>query len=169
MKKITIDGKDIEISDESFEAFKEQFIKEDKRWRAFKKEDNKIFNIKSHSYYYINTIGKVSEGVERGNDYCNYHFNTKNYYKTEKKAERALEIFNILRKYAWDDITEEEFKNKQIDKWKIEEYNGKITCDCCSNYLSNGTLFKTLKDCQSVIYEIGYDDFITYCVLGGIR
>lgn len=164
MKKIIIDKKEIEISDESYNALKESLVKEDNK--RFKPKEDKI-------YWAITSDGEIDYYYWRErSSFDKRHYNTKSCYKTKEEAERALEIFAILREYAWDDITREELENDGIYKYEINVIFADKSLNICwwdDFWSGSNIIFKTGKGAQAVIDQVGYDDFVKYVVLGGIR
>lgn len=92
MKTISIDDKKIEISDESYEAFKKQFIKPDKAilWRPEHGE----------AYFAVSSDGEVykyrfcSEAIDE------HHYKMGGIFRTEEEAQEALETGWIAKRKA---------------------------------------------------------------------
>ena len=158
MKTITLEnGKKVEISEESYNALAGAV--QNKRWRAGKT-----------NYYRFISGGDVFRHDDDYDFYDNYRYASKNYYKTKQEAERALEIFYILRKYEHE-FTKEELEDKKLRKYSIKLDTEDKCIDPVLFYytIDNNVLFKTSQDAQNCAIEIGYDDYIKYVILGGIK
>lgn len=152
MKKIILDGHEIEISDESFEAFKRQFTKEPK-------DRVKMYGI----YYYITLCGAVSSSPDYCDETDNYLYAIGNYYLTKEEAKRALEIQNILSKYKYK-FSKEELEDIHTDKWYIyidtqDKLLKTVRSVIC---LPSNILFKNKEFAQKAINEIGYADYVHF-------
>lgn len=78
MKKITIDGKTIEISDESYEAFKKQFVVEEEWPKS------------GDMYRYIDSSGDSAYSTCVNDDIDRFNKSIGNCYRTRGEAEEAL-------------------------------------------------------------------------------
>lgn len=92
MKTITIDDKKIEISDESYEAFKKQFVTKDKAilWKP------EI----GQPYHYINSAGGVEFSHWTNLYRENYYYDIGNTFKTKEEAQEALETGWVAKRKA---------------------------------------------------------------------
>lgn len=93
MKTITIDDKKIEISDESYEAFKKQFVTKDKAilWEPEKAKD----------YYIVSQGGSISSfRWYSENDFDIHNQKMGNIFKTKEEAEEALKTGWIAKRKA---------------------------------------------------------------------
>lgn len=162
MPKIKIDGKEIEISQESYEAFKEQFLKEEKRWVPKLGEE----------YWFVNTIGIEYQG-EWENDYIdNFRLNTGNCFKTENEMEKHLEKLHAIAevtKYCYDNdlVLDPDWEDFKQSKYSIiynnenKEINWlRLTClqDCLVlPYLKSteacGQVIKEKEDALKIIFN----------------
>ncbi len=79
MKKIIIDDKEIEISDESYEAFKKQFVKSEV-WKPGINEE----------YWTVGFGGEITSWVNAGEYDYDFDYSIGNCFKTEEEAEEAL-------------------------------------------------------------------------------
>ena len=75
-----------------------------KRWRAEKKIEQ---------YFYIDNSGIIGLVYEDSDDVDDYNYKTRNYFKTEKEAQRYLN--NINTYYELMDLAEELNNGKKID------------------------------------------------------
>lgn len=159
MKTITIDNKEFEISEESYEAFKKQFVKDDKRWKPEINED----------YWDINNYEDVLSSTWFDDKFDNIQYINKNVYKTEAECDRALEILNILNKYSYD--FSEEWENYDIDKYYLFYgfEDAEIDCDYEFHCKSSSRHFKDKKIAMEVAKLIGEEDYKKYIVFGGIK
>jgi len=83
-------GKEITISDESYEALFPQ-----KRWRPEYNE----------TYYYVNSAKEVDFNLWSNDSIDNYRYKTRNVFRTGKEAEQKLHA--IKKKYKILDVIEE--------------------------------------------------------------
>lgn len=153
MKTITIDDKKIEISDESYEAFKKQFVTKDKAilWKPEK------------TYWYIEDAGEIFTD-EGGCFGFEHRYELGNVFRTEEEAEEALKTgwiakrkaeVEILRFIAENDLEfEPDWEDSLIkhfiqysysdERFKINFFVG--------NQCNTGSFhFKSEKDAQKVI------------------
>ena len=161
MKKIIIDNKEIEISEESFKALKDSLIVDENR--RFKPKYDEL-------YWYIDSNGEVDWCSWDDDEIDTFRYANHNIYKTEEEADRALEIRNILNKYSYD-FTREELEDENLVKCSILVHpaSRKLQINKNFSYFYGTRLFKTQEDCQKAIDEIGYEDYITYCIMGNIK
>lgn len=156
MKKITIDNKTIEISDESYEAFKKQFIEPDKAilWKPEKGE----------RYRYINSSGRALSHYF-DNDWVDKHYySIGNMFKTEEEAEEALKTgwvakrqaeVKILRYIAEHDLEfepdwEDEYENKYSIYYSCRREGFDVAAWNIHQYYTL-PYFRTEEDAQQVI------------------
>ena len=160
MKTITIDNKEIEISDESFKAFKEQFMKDNVRWKPEYDED----------YWYINFYKEVLGATWFDYEFDNIQYTNKNVYKTKAECDRALEIRNILNKYSYN-FTEEEWEDYDIGKYHLyyDFEDAEIGCGCEFHCKWSSRYFKDEKTAMEVAELIGAEDYKKYIAFGGIK
>lgn len=121
MKTITIDDKKIEISDESYEAFKKQFVTKDKAilWKP------EI----GQPYHYINSTGGVVFSHWDNSYNENYYYDMGNIFKTQQEAQEALDTgwvakrkaeVKILRFIAENDLEfEPDWDNDNVNKYYV--------------------------------------------------
>lgn len=115
MKTIIIDDKKIQISDESYEAFKKQFVAKDKAI-LWKPEDGDM-------YWFIGveddcqTINWNSDGVDQ------YAYEIGNTFKTRGEAEEALETGWIAKRKAEVRILRFIAENDLEYAWRTNESN----------------------------------------------
>lgn len=125
---------------------------------------------KGQRYWFVDYEGKVDFNSDVYDKIDEYRYKIGNYYLTEEEVKRALEILNILNKYSYD-FTKEELEDIDIQKhyilFNVNDKN--LIADYSCYCLGSTCLFETEEDCQHAIDEIGYDDYIKYCVMGGIK
>lgn len=85
MKKITIDGQDIPISDESFEALKKSLLKKDR----FVPEDEQ-------TYYYVNSWGEKCSSAWSGGMEDTICLGQGNVFATREEAEEHAEKLKAI-------------------------------------------------------------------------
>lgn len=81
MHTIKIDDKEIEISDESYEAFREQFIK-DKRWKPSK----------GKLYYYVGNDGSVYSGNWYNDKTDKFNYEQGNCHRVLEGSQQHLQL-----------------------------------------------------------------------------
>ena len=154
MKTIIIDDKKIEISDESYEAFKKQFVTKDKAI-LWKPEIGQL-------YHYISSVGCVafSHWVNSYNE--SHYYDIGNIYKTKEEAQEALDTgwvakrkaeVKILRFIAENDLEfEVDVNDPKIFSIFYDFSNGVFSYSYSTMHLDN-TLptFRTGTDAQKVI------------------
>ena len=96
------------LENENKKEKKQENKKGIKRWRA---EIN-------DTYFYANDYGDVDFCVENNDEADNYRYKTRNYFITEKEAEKYQEIINTY--YDLMDLAEELNNGEKID-WKNKE------------------------------------------------
>jgi hypothetical protein len=117
MKKITIDDKVVEISDESYEAFKKQFVTttSSKRWKAEYGE----------KFFCVNMVNAVIPIILFDKSMLDKYYNANNMYKTEELAEmevlrREARVDTYLPEdgdeyYCWSVEDKHVFENNWMD------------------------------------------------------
>ena len=115
MKTIIIDNKKIEISDESCEAFKKQFVTKDKAI-LWKQQGGNNYWTNSEYYQYI-----VSEWESDAADYQRYELG--NIYKTKEEAQEALDTGWIAKRKAEVKILRFIAENDLEWDWEAGESN----------------------------------------------
>lgn len=154
MKTITIDDKKIEISDESYEAFKKQFMTKDKAI-LWKPEGN-------DGYFYIDDYGDIctSRGGGSGTEFRHELGNT---FKTKEEAQEALDTgwvakrkaeVKILRFIAENDLEFEpdwdsDNENKCYVLYSHDNRGFQVTGSCRHQH-SILPYFKSREDAQKV-------------------
>jgi len=126
MKKIIIDNKEIEISEESYEAFKKQFIKGKHvdRWEDLEKIDG----------LYVNTYSEIMDiyGVTKEH--------LKNTFKTRKQALSSLAMAQLSQLMdEYESTKNVDWENSKQMKYFICRINDKILKDsdsCLYYFLS---------------------------------
>ena len=104
---IVINGKKAELTEEQLKKLGIQ-VSNNKRWRGNLDE----------KYYRVDTFNKVSSLEDINSDYDTWLYDSHNYFKTRKDAEkyaRVLKTEMLLRKYA-DEHNEDMVKDKAIQK-----------------------------------------------------
>lgn len=157
MKTIIIDDKKIEISDESYEAFKKQFATKDKAI-LWKPEGNDV-------YFYIDDYGDIctrSWGGS-GTEFRLRH-ELGNTFKTKEEAQEALDTgwvakrkaeVKILRFIAENDLEfEPDWDNDDVNKYYVyyahDNRNFQVTTSCRHQH-SILPYFKSEEDAQKLI------------------
>ena len=156
MKTITIDDKKIEISDESYEAFKKQFMTEDKAilWKP---------NV-GEGYYYLAIEGLAYNTTWWNNIHDRYCYEMGNVFKTKEEAQEALDTGWVAKREAevkllrfiaendlefgpdWDDDDED----KCCVRYSHDSRSFQIGESCTQQY-SILPHFKSREDAQKVI------------------
>lgn len=156
MKTITIDDKKIEISDESYEAFKKQFVTKDKAilWKPKVRQP----------YHYISSAGCVafSHWVNYYNE--SYYYDIGNIFKTKGEAQEALDTgwlakrkaeVKILRFIAENDLEfEPDWDTNDANKYYVYysyDSRGFQVTESCRHQHSILPYFKSREDAQKVI------------------
>lgn len=152
MKTITIDDKKIEMSDESYEAFKKQFVTKDKAilWKPEV----------GQTYYCVDE----AEAIDYSRwDNCyseNFYYDIGNIYKTEEEAEEALKTGWVAKRKAEVEILRFIAENDLEREWETGESNyclyydsgsGKFGCLSLSNDRYTTPCFKSREDAHKVI------------------
>ena len=143
----------------------------DEDYSKYNKVNNGRVEIeKGERYYYIDIYGNEESSLNYGSYSDHYNFATKNYYKTEKEAERALEIFNILRKYSYTPIIEE-FEDGDLEIYSnyVNVEDKLLRAADYSYYYGNSIFFKTEELAEQCAKKIGYTDWVKYITLGGVK
>lgn len=152
MKKIIFDNKEIEISDESFEAFKQQFLPKDKRWVPEYGE----------KYWYVNNVGNEDWRYYKNDVIDNFRINTGNCFKTREEAEKHQDkLFAIAEVTAYmyenDLVLEPDWSDKKQRKYYIYYYNEykKFSYEYhyYTQYCNILPYLKSSEACQQVIKE----------------
>lgn len=153
------------VTREEFEEFKKSIQPIEKQ-----EEKPKDRADKDQKYWYLDEMNVISSHIDIYDDIDNYYYKTGNYYLTEEECKRAKEIQDILLKYSYN-FSIEELLNNNVSKYEIYvDIDDKILrISNSAYYLSTLRLFKTTEDCQKALDEIGYEDFIKYCVKGNIK
>lgn len=156
MKTITIDDKKIEISDESYEAFKKQFVTNDKAilWKP------KV----GQPYHYINDAGCTDHSYWNNYYSENYYYDIGNIFKTKEEAQEALDTgwvakrkaeVKILRFIAENDLEfEPDWDNEGAYKYYVyysHDNRGFQVAESCRRQYSILPYFKSKEDAQKVI------------------
>lgn len=115
MKTIIIDDKKIEISDESYEAFKKQFVTKDKAilWKP------EI----GQPYHYINSAGGVEFSHWTNLYRENYYYDIGNTFKTKEEAQEALDTGWVAKRKAEVKILRFIAENDLERDWEAGEPN----------------------------------------------
>src|SRR5574344_2120334 len=124
----------------------------------------------NEEYWYINDYGEKCSSYECFMTADDYRYKTGNYYLTYEECLRAKEIQDILNKYSYRFSTEE-LENSNVKKYEIfaDIDDKKIKIHQMYYCLSTNFKFNNQEDCQKAIDEIGYDDYLQYCVRGNIK
>ena len=156
------------VTKKEFEEFKKSI--QNNQPIANKEEKPKDRVEKGQRYWFIDTAGNVSHCEDFYDKLDNYHYKVGNYYLIKEEVKRASEIQNILLKYSYN-FTKEELEDINICKHYICINSKMNKLYIASNFafISGERLFKKHEDCQRAIDEIGYDDYIKHCVMGGIK
>ena len=152
MKTITIDDKKIEISDESYEAFKKQFVTKDKAILWKPEEDE--------GYWFAARSDTTSENVFWCNDVIDRsNHELGNCFKTKEEAQEALDTGWIAKRKAEVKIlrfiAENDLEGSNEDDRYVMFYdpdNG-IFRSAKARWVSRGDAihFKSMSDAQKVI------------------
>lgn len=156
MKTIIIDDKKIQISDESYEAFKKQFVTKDKAilWKP------EI----GQPYHYINSTGGVVFSHWDNSYNENYYYDMGNIFKTQQEAQEALDTgwvakrkaeVKLLRFIAENDLEFEpdwdsDNENKCYVLYSHDNRGFQVTGSCRHQH-SILPYFKSREDAQKVI------------------
>lgn len=153
MKTIIIDDKKIEISDESYEAFKKQFVTKDKAilWKPEK----------NGRYYYVNGDGVANYRFCYPDGGDRYNLETGNTYKTKEEAQEALDTGWVAKRKAEVKLLRFIAENDLEWDWEAGESNYGLYYDSrarefdCLNLLNDRhsilPYFKSREDAQKVI------------------
>lgn len=87
--QVTINGKtiQIELTEEQINQIKKE-VNPNKRWRA------KDLGL----YYYVTSGGQTSESRELYMEVDDFHYNQRNYFKTQQEAQQHLDKLNLIAK-----------------------------------------------------------------------
>ena len=156
MKTITIDDKKMEISDESYEAFKKQFVTKDKAilWKP---------NV-GEGYYYLAIEGLAYNTTGWNTIHDRYCYELGNIFKTKEEAQEALETgwvakrkaeVKLLRFIAENDLEFEpdwdsDNENKCYVLYSHDNRGFQVTGSCRHQH-SILPYFKSREDAQKVI------------------
>lgn len=121
MKTITIDDKKIEISDESYEAFKKQFVTKDKAilWKP------EI----GQPYHYISSAGCVAFSHWDNLYNESYYYDIGNIFKTKEEAQEALDTGWVAKRKAEVKILRFIAENDLEWDWEAGESNYSLYYD----------------------------------------
>lgn len=164
--KSNTEKKEEYVTKAEFEEFKKSINK------LIEKNDDKKETDRAKvgsNYYYIDSCGGVCVRIDYYDDVDNCHYKMGNYYLTEEECQRAKEIKDILNKYSYNFSTKELEDTNITKKYYLLVYNHLLTYNPSLYGICATRLFKNEEDCQQVIKEIGYQDYIKYCVRGGIK
>ena len=152
MKTIIIDDKKIEISDESYEAFKKQFVTKDKAI-LWKPEGNDV-------YFYIDDYGDIcTRSWDGSGTEFRFRHELGNCFKTKEEAQEALDTGWIAKRKAEVKIlrfiAENDLEGSNEDDRYVMFYdpdNG-IFRSAKARWVSRGDAihFKSMSDAQKVI------------------
>ena len=158
------------VTKAEFEEFKKSIMAQGEKQITNKEEKLKDRAEKGQRYWFVDYEGKVDFNSDVYDKIDDYRYKVGNYYLTEKEAKRALEIQDILIKYSYN-FSLEELEDCDTNLHYISANpNGKrLSADSFISFMESPRLFETEEDCQHAIDEIGYDDYIKYCVMGGIK
>ena len=125
---------------------------------------------KGQTYWFLYTSGSIACSVDFYDNSDNYRYKMGNYYLNKEECKRAKEIQDILIKYSYN-FTKEELEDCDTNLHYISANpNGKrLSADSFISFMESPRLFEAEEDCQHAIDEIGYSDYIKYCVIGGIK
>ena len=115
MKTITLDDKKKEISDESYEAFKKQFVTKDKAilWKPEEDEE----------YYLISADGCIDYEGWDGEAFDNGVYELGNCFQTKEEAEEALKTGWIAKRKAEVEILRFIAENDLEWDWETRRSN----------------------------------------------
>ena len=153
MKTITIDDKKIEISDESYEAFKKQFVTKDKAilWKPEEGEEYWCVGDGAKTYIFEWEADNLHDSVR---------FELGNIFKTKEEAEEALKTGWIAKRKAEVEILRFIAENDLEWEWETGEFNyslyynsrvGEFGCLSLENDRYTTPCFKSEADAQKVI------------------
>lgn len=164
MKKIILEnGKEVEISDESYKALSEAVV--ERRWKPeygkkywFVNKYNNVEYVYWNDYYKTNNRFKINTEAEK-----NYYYKTNNCFKTNSEAERKKEIDNLIEAYRWYP-TKEELEDGNIDKYYINVgiSNKKLLLSKTYGCFTGQIAFKSEEDFNKVFDNITYDEYLKY-------
>ncbi len=152
MKTITIDDKKIEISDESYEAFKKQFVTKDKAilWKP-----------EIGQTYWFADVDGCGEASMWDNDLCDeFRFSMGGIYRTGKERDEAFKTGWIAKRKAEVEILRFIAENDLEWEWVTGGFNyslyynsgvGEFDCLSLSNDRYTTPCFKSEEDAQKVI------------------
>ena len=157
MKTIIIDDKKIQISDESYEAFKKQFVTKDKAI-LWKPEGNDV-------YFYIDDYGDICTRSwgGKGTEF-RFRHGLGNTFKTKEEAQEALETgwvvkrkaeVRILRFIAENDLEfEPDWDSDDVRKYYVYYHHDNRSFQVSGNCRQQHSIlpyFKSEEDAQRVI------------------
>jgi hypothetical protein len=161
MKKILIDNKEIEISDESFEAFKKQLLKKDKRFVPAKGQE----------YWCVMSDGMSQRLSWINDEYDLFRLGQGNVFKTEEGAEEHAEYLKAISDvtnyiYENDLQVEPDWEDKDQRKYVIQhDHNGEpffdnfrycpvgFRCDTTQQTLSVLPFLKSFSAVSHLAYD----------------
>lgn len=156
MKTIIIDDKKIQISDESYEAFKKQFVTKDKAilWKP------KV----GQPYHYIGDAGCVAFFHWVSYYRESYYYDIGNIFKTKEEAQEALDTgwvakrkaeVKLLRFIAENDLEfESGWDNDDVRKYYVYYHHDNRSFQVSGNCRQQHSIlpyFKSEEDAQKVI------------------
>ena len=151
MKTITIDDKKIEISDESYEAFKKQFVTKDKAilWKP---------NV-GEGHYYLTIEGLAYNTTGWNTIHDRYCYELGNIFKTKEEAQEALDTGWVAKRKAEVKllrfIAENDLEGSNEDDRYVMFYDPDdgIFRSAKARWVSRGDAihFKSMSDAQKVI------------------
>lgn len=165
VKSNTEEEKEEYVTKIEFEEFKKSIQPIEKQ-----EEKPKDRADKDQRYWYIDDSGEICSTCDCIITADDYRYKTGNYYLTYEECERAKEIQDILNKYSYKFSTEE-LENTNVEKYYIfaDTYAKELKINSYATLIASPRLFKTEEDCQKAINEIGYEDYLHYCVRGNIK
>lgn len=108
--------------------------KENTRWRAKNEED----------YYFIDEEGEIISIYENNDIIDEYNYKTRNYFKTEKEAQRHLDYLNTY--YELMDLAEELNNGEKVDWTDIDQ---------CKYYIYYGFIKGLKLDSAHISKDLG--------------
>lgn len=159
----------IQEIESSLKALQKQVTVLEKAIKEFKENSKHktIYNLRyGDKYYAINCDGAISTIIFLNSSTDERIINSGNAFLTYKEAEyevKCREVYTQLKKYSYD-FSYEEWENGNILKYFPNYIVGQnyIKIDSCYHLNCSVLYFKTRKDAQLAIKEVGEDNIIKY-------
>lgn len=132
--------------------------------KCIKKKDGKWMPERGRTYYLVGSNGSVVWSLWDGDITDNYRRDFMRIFKTEKEAERYLEIMKVCKEASFEPDWNDNKYNKHYFRMDYNENKVCIDSHCCY-FNGEQFLFESEAVAQSLVDKFGEKDIAKY-VLG---